>query len=59
MTTNQKAQLLKSLQKLDHEMRTRHYPAVLESDEEPTEFDDPRDYETFGEEEQGYHGDRR
>lgn len=25
-------QLLNSLQKLDHEMRLRHYPAVFESD---------------------------
>lgn len=33
MTTYQKAQLLKSMQKLDHEMRTRHYPAVLEADD--------------------------
>lgn len=34
MTTFQKAQLLKSLQKLDYDMRLRHYPAVLEADEQ-------------------------
>lgn len=51
MTLFQKAQLLKSLQRLDHEMRTRFYPAVLESDE-PTEHDDPRDEEQWFLEEQ-------
>lgn len=45
MTTFQKATLLKSLQKLDHEMRTRHYPAVLdEREEEPAR---ERDAEEF------------
>lgn len=44
----------------------RHYaphpeaPSVHdEPDDVPGEFDDPRDYERFGEEQQGYHGDRR
>lgn len=37
MTTFQKAALLKSLQKLDWEMRTRHYAAVIEAEPAPAE----------------------
>lgn len=33
MTTFQKAELLKRMQRLDHEFRTRRYPAVLEADD--------------------------
>lgn len=44
MTTVQKAELLKRLQRLDHEMRTRHYPAVLE--DEPR-YEDPRTPEQY------------
>ena len=50
MTTFQKAELLKRLQRLDYEVRLRRYPPVIEADElEPTEHDDPRGYEEFGE----------
>lgn len=45
MTTFQKAQLLKSMQKLDYEMRLRHYPAVLET--EPVEPEYEPDAESF------------
>lgn len=46
MTTFQKAELLKSMQRMDYEFRLRHYAPVLESDE-PTEHDDPRDAVEF------------
>lgn len=46
MTTFQKAQLLKSMQKLDFEMRLRHYPNVLDADE-PAEPEYERDAAEF------------
>jgi hypothetical protein len=48
-----KRQLLDRLQKLDYEMRLRHYPPVIEAEYE-------RDAAEFFEAEQAYHGsDRR
>ena len=47
MTTFQKASLLKSMQRMDWEMRLRHYPAVMEADDREVPAPEPQDAEAY------------